>query len=100
MITDTVVSRKTAYSRKGATPYFWPNFLYRVKVHWNERQPWSELRVEFEKHGLERYAYLSMDNIVHVGYVYYTLHYAHRRFIVPLFASSIVFRQIRVVLDR
>ena len=30
----------------------------RVKVYLNERPPWSELRVEFEKHSLERYAYL------------------------------------------
>ena len=43
---------------RAPTPFFWPNFLYRVKVYSNERPPWSELHVEFEKHGLERYAYL------------------------------------------
>ena len=25
------------------TPYFWPNFLFRLKVYSNERIPWSEL---------------------------------------------------------
>ena len=37
-------------------PYFWPNFLYRVKVYSNECPPWSELCVEFEKHSLKCYA--------------------------------------------
>ena len=27
------------------TPYFWPNFLYRVKFYSNELPPWSELCV-------------------------------------------------------
>ena len=40
------------------TPYFWPNFLYGIKVYLNERPPWSNLHVELEKHIFERYVYL------------------------------------------
>ena len=40
------------------TPYFWMNFLYRVKVYLNERPPWSELGMELEKHKLKCYAYV------------------------------------------
>ena len=59
-LTITVVSRKRAHSWRAPTPYFWPIFLHGVKVYLNEHPPWSELRVEFEKHSLayERYAYL------------------------------------------
>ena len=41
-----------AEDERASTPYFSPNFLYRVKVYSNERPPWSELRVEFEKHSM------------------------------------------------
>ena len=54
----TVVSRKRAHSERAPTLYFWPIFLHRVKVYLNKHPPWSALRVEFEKHRLERYAYL------------------------------------------
>ena len=33
-------------------------FLYKVKVYSNECPPWSELRVEFEKHSIKHYEYL------------------------------------------
>ena len=66
LATCIVVSRKSAHWRKSshlwksAHPlYLWANFLYRVKVYSNERPPWSELHVEFEKHSLKSYAYLT-----------------------------------------
>ena len=32
------------------TPYFWPNFLYRVKVYWDEPPLWSELHATNRAH--------------------------------------------------
>ena len=53
----STVSYMIALSHKRApTPYFWCNFLYRVKVYSNEFPPWSELCVAFEKHSLKHYA--------------------------------------------
>ena len=53
----STVSYMIALSHKRApTPYFWCNFLYRVKVYSNESPPWSELCVAFEKHSLKHYA--------------------------------------------
>ena len=56
--TTNIVWQKGPTHERAPTPYFLPNFLYRIKVYSNERPPWSELRVEFEKHGLERRGYL------------------------------------------
>ena len=38
--------------------YFWPIFLYKVKVHSNERPLWNELHVEFDMYSLKHYACL------------------------------------------
>ena len=52
------IRKKGLTHERAPTPNFWPNFLHRVKVYSNERPPWSELCVKFEKHGIVRYAYL------------------------------------------
>ena len=43
---------------RGPTPYFWPIFLYKVKVYSNERPLWNELHVEFDMYSLKHYACL------------------------------------------
>ena len=43
-----ICSRRAYYHslmKEHPPPYFWPNFLYRVKVYFNECPPWSKLRV-------------------------------------------------------
>ena len=47
-----------------STPYFWPSFVYRIKVYLNEHPPWSKLcmangalSLSVEKYILKRYAY-------------------------------------------
>ena len=49
MYVDTIVSGRSAHSRKNAHPLL-NYFSHRVKVYLNKRPPWSELCVEFEKH--------------------------------------------------
>ena len=49
------LAKKGPLRKERPPPTFGPN---RVKVYPNERPPWSKLRVEFEKHGLEHCVYL------------------------------------------
>ena len=64
--------------------------VYRVKVYLNEHPPWSEFRMEFEKHSLKRYAYLRKESSHNtspkaslrrrmslIRCIYRELHYAH-----------------------
>ena len=55
-LTSTVSYMIALSHKRVPTPYFWCNFLYRVKVYSNESPPWSELCVAFEKHSLKHYA--------------------------------------------
>ena len=43
------------------TPYFWPNFLYRVKVHSNKRPSWSKLCKLSGVHAM--YVYLRQETL-------------------------------------
>ena len=79
MCVCTVVLQKSAHSRKSAHPYFWPNFLYTVKVYSNERPPWSELCMEFEKHSPKRYAYLREETLCNTSLKVNTKHSLRRR---------------------
>ena len=57
------LAKKGPLMKERQPPTFCPISCYRVKVYSNERPPWSELRVEFEKHGLECYVYLREETL-------------------------------------